>query len=92
MSKRFACMSVTKENLAPPPDGNIDSVLQTSGLPWWLSGKESAADAGDMGSTPGLGRSPGEGNGNPLRYPFFLFFSTPRWEISWTEEPGGYSP
>ena len=37
-------MSVTKENLAPPPDGNIYSVLQTSGLPWWLSGKESAAD------------------------------------------------
>ena len=26
-------------------------------------------DAGDMGSRPGLGRSPGEGNGNPLQYP-----------------------
>ena len=25
-------------------------------------------DAGDMGSRPGLGRSPGEGNGNPLQY------------------------
>ena len=25
-------------------------------------------DAGDMGSTPGLGKSPGEGNGNPLQY------------------------
>ena len=25
-------------------------------------------DAGDMGSMPGLGRSPGEGNGNPLQY------------------------
>ena len=28
------------------------------GLPWWLSGKESACNAGDMGSTFGLGRFP----------------------------------
>ena len=28
----------------------------------------SAGDAGDVGSIPRLGRSPGEGNGNPLRY------------------------
>ena len=31
-------------------------------------GKESACSAGDPGSIPGLGRSPGEGNGNPLQY------------------------
>ena len=31
-------------------------------------GKASACNAGDPGSIPGLGRSPGEGNGNPLRY------------------------
>ena len=30
--------------------------------------KESAYDAGDLDSIPGLGRSPGEGNGNPLQY------------------------
>ena len=36
------------------------------GLPWWLS-KESASNAGDPGSIPGLGRSPGEGNGNPFQ-------------------------
>ena len=30
--------------------------------------KESACNAGDLGSIPGLGRSPGEGNGNPLQY------------------------
>ena len=30
--------------------------------------KESAYNAGDLGSIPGLGRSPGEGNGNPLQY------------------------
>ena len=41
------------------------------GLPWWLSGKESvcnAGDAEDASSTPGLGRSPRGGNGNPLLY------------------------
>ena len=34
----------------------------------WLSGRESTCNAGDVGSIPGLGRSPGEGNGNPLQY------------------------
>ena len=38
------------------------------GLPWWLSVKEPACNAGDAGSIPGSGRSSGEGNGNPLRY------------------------
>ena len=37
-------------------------------LPWWLSGKESACQAGNRSSVSGLGRSPGEGNGNPLLY------------------------
>ena len=36
------------------------------GLPWWLSGKESACNAGDLGLIPGLGRYPGEGRGNQL--------------------------
>ena len=31
-------------------------------------GKQSACNAGDLDSIPGLGRSPGEGNGNPLQY------------------------
>ena len=30
--------------------------------------KESACNAGDLGSIPGMGRSPEEGNGNPLQY------------------------
>ena len=34
----------------------------------WLSGSESACQAGDMGSVPGSRRSPGEGNDNPLQY------------------------
>ena len=34
----------------------------------WLVGKESTCNAGDLGSIPGLGRSPGEGNSYPLQY------------------------
>ena len=40
-----------------------------TGFPCSLVGKESACSAGDPGSIPGLGRSPGEGNGDPLQYP-----------------------
>ena len=40
-------------------------------LVWHCSsdGKVSACNAGNLGSIPGLGRSPGEGNGTPLQYP-----------------------
>ena len=37
-------------------------------FPGGSDGKESACNAGDPGSISGLGRSPGEGNGNPLQY------------------------
>ena len=36
-------------------------------------GKVSACNAGDLGSTPGSGRSPREGHGNSLQYSFFFF-------------------
>ena len=39
------------------------------GFPGGSDGKEPACSAGDPGSIPGSGRSPGEGNGNPLQYP-----------------------
>ena len=39
-----------------------------SGLPWWLSGKESACNVGDLSLIPGSGRSLGGGNGNALQY------------------------
>ena len=39
-----------------------------SGFPGDSDGKESACNAGDPGSVPGPGRSPGEGHGNPLQY------------------------
>ena len=38
------------------------------GFPGGSDGKESACIAGDLGSIPGSGRSPGEGNGTPLQY------------------------
>ena len=44
-------------------------------------GKESAYNAGDPGSIPGSGRSPTEGNGNPLQYSCL--------ENSMDREPGG---
>ena len=40
----------------------------TWGLPGGSDSRESASNAGDPGSIPGLGKSPGEGNGNPLQY------------------------
>ena len=38
------------------------------GFSGWSVGKESTCNAGDLGVIPGLGRSPGEGNGNPPQY------------------------
>ena len=45
-----------------------DNLQIQNGFPGGSAGKESACNAGDLGSIPGLGRSPGEGNGNPLQY------------------------
>ena len=38
------------------------------GFPGGADGKAAVCSAGDLGSIPGLGRSPGEGNGSPLQY------------------------
>ena len=38
------------------------------GFPGGSAGKESACNVGEVGLIPGLGRSPGEGNGYPLQY------------------------
>ena len=51
------------------------------GFPGGSAGKNlptNAGDSRDLGSIPGSGRFPGEGNGNPLQY---------SWRIPWTEEP-----
>ena len=42
--------------------------------------KASVYNTGDLGSIPGLGRSPGEGNSNPLQHIY-------AWKIPWMEEP-----
>ena len=55
-------------------------VVKIWGFPGSSDGKESACNAGDQSSIPGLGRSSGEGNGNPLQYSFL--------ENSTTEKPG----
>ena len=38
------------------------------GLPWWFIGREPTRHAGGVDLTPGLGRPPGGGHGNPLQY------------------------
>ena len=54
-------------------------------FPGGSEGKASAYNVGDLGSIPGSGRSPGEGNGNLL--------SILAWKIPWAVEPGRlYSP
>ena len=54
------------------------------GFPGGSEVKTSACKAGDPGSIPGLGRSPGEGNDNPLQYS--------RLKNPWTRSLVGYSP
>ena len=46
----------------------VKNLLAKVGFPGGSDGKVSAHNAGDLGSIPGLERSPGEGNGNPLQY------------------------
>ena len=56
-----------------------------------------AGDARDAGSIPGSRRSPRVGNGNPVQYSFFFFFtlqycigsSILAWKVPWREESGG---
>ena len=43
-------------------------LVHMEGFPGGSEGKASACNAGDLGSMPGSGRSPGEGNGNTLQY------------------------
>ena len=64
--------------VTPRYEQESESMIQAS-----LLAQESACqmqETQETGSIPGLGRSPGEGNGNPLQYSCL--------EIPWTEEPG----
>ena len=77
----FPGSSVGKESICNAGDPQFDSWvgqirwrsirLPTPiflGFPCGLAGKESARNAGGLGSIPGLGRSPGEEKGYPLQY------------------------
>ena len=44
--------------------------MHAKDFPGDSDGKESAGSAGELGSIPGLGRSPGGGHGNPLQYSY----------------------
>ena len=59
-------LSSMEENSSLFCGGSLDS----KDFPCSSVGKESACSAGDLGSIPGLGRSPGERNGYPLRCPY----------------------
>ena len=57
-----------KEIIQTEPKLNELKPRVSLGFPGDSDGKESACNAGVLGSISGLGRSPGKGNGNPLQY------------------------
>ena len=56
------------------------------GFPCGSAGRESACNEGDLGSIPGLGRSPGEGKGYPLQYSGLgnSMDNSPEWDMTET--------
>ena len=57
-------MEVPERNKKPGGEATLEGVI---GVPGGSAGEESACSAGDLGSVPGLGRSPGGGKGYPLQ-------------------------
>ena len=49
-------------------EAEFEQFYEDLGVPGGSDGKESACSAGDLGSIPGMGRTPGEGNSYPLQY------------------------
>ena len=66
MSSPFILCFLTLPPLHPKPE--MESERKRKGFPGGSDGKEAAYNAGDAGSDPGSGRSPGGGNDNPLQY------------------------
>ena len=60
--------SFKSQRKAMPKNAQTTTQLHSSHFPGGSDGKASVYNVGDPGSIPGLGRSPGEGNGNPLQY------------------------
>ena len=63
------------------PRAAAETAMGSPGVSVVKKAPSNVGDTGDTGSTPGLGRSPGEGKGNPLQYSFL--------ENRRTEVPGG---
>ena len=64
---KFSSISVSNKISEKEIDSTYSSIM---GVPGGSDGKASACNAGDLGLIPGSGRSPGEGNGNPLQHSF----------------------
>ena len=73
-------LSIYQEKIILCKDTCTSVFLLHQGFPCGSDGKESACNVRDPRSIPGSGRSPGEGNGNPLQHTC--------WKIPWTEVPG----
>ena len=74
-SRNLACQILLilqgPSQMSLPLGSHLGPPARNQGLPWWLSCKASACNAGatgDLGSIPGWGRSPGGGHGSPPKY------------------------
>ena len=75
------CYSLTlKKRIFPGINSQMNSVFTPQGFSGGSEGKAAVCNVGDSSSIPGLGRSSGEGNGNPLQYCCL--------ENPWTEKLG----
>ena len=54
--------------IGSPLSMNMTYITTFMGFPGSSAGKESTCNEGDLGSIPGLGKSPGEGKGHPVHY------------------------
>ena len=79
MSFRFKATQLAQQTLQEVGNLSLGKVTECAKIPRQIinshtklitnsAGKESACNAGDLGSIPGLGRSPAEGKGYPLQY------------------------
>ena len=82
-------MEAEKSQLIGLVNMNMKIAILSMSFPDGSVGKESTCNAGDTrdtGSIPGLGRHPGEGNGQNFHTSILA------WKIPWTEEPCGLQP
>ena len=69
-TKRYVLNAFTEAEIKYVEFQRKDNFFQLRGLPWWIREKRICLQCADPGSIPGLGRSLGEGNGNPLQYSY----------------------